>query len=132
VYWIAYLARLVRSSMLEVLQQDYVRTSRAYGVTERTINFHVALRNALVPIVALLGLMLGYTLAGTVYVEQIFGRVGLGSLALSAIGNRDWPVVRAVVLIYAVAFVLGSLLADIGYRILDPRLRVEQDAGVFV
>jgi peptide/nickel transport system permease protein len=132
VYWIAYLARLVRSSMLEVLQQDYVRTSRAYGVTERTINFRVALRNALVPIVALLGLMLGYTLAGTVYVEQIFGRVGLGSLALSAIGNRDWPVVRAVVLIYAVAFVLGSLLADIGYRILDPRLRVEQDAGVFV
>jgi peptide/nickel transport system permease protein len=132
VYWIAYLARLVRSSMLEVLEQDYVRTSRAYGVPEATINFRVALRNALVPIVALLGLMLGYTLAGTVYVEQIFGRVGLGSLALSSIGNRDWPVVRGVVLIYAVAFVLGSLLADVAYRVLDPRLRVEQDAGVFV
>jgi peptide/nickel transport system permease protein len=132
VYWVAYLARLVRSSMLEVLQQDYVRASRAYGLTERTINFRVALRNALVPIVALLGLMLGYTLAGTVYVEQIFGRVGLGSLALSSIGNRDWPVVRGVVLIYAVAFVLGSLLADVAYRVLDPRLRLDQGARVFV
>jgi peptide/nickel transport system permease protein len=132
VYWVAYLARLVRSSMLEVLEQDYVRTSRAYGVAEQTIYFRVALRNALVPIIALLGLMLGYTLAGTVYVEQIFGRVGLGSLALSSIGNRDWPVVRAVVLIYAVAFVVGSLLADIAYRVLDPRLRLEQDVGVFV
>jgi peptide/nickel transport system permease protein len=131
-YWIAYLARLVRSSMLEVLQQDYVRASRAYGLNERTINFRVALRNALVPIVALLGLMLGYTLAGTVYVEQIFGRVGLGSLALSSIANRDWPVVRAVVLIYAVAFVLGSLLADVAYRLLDPRLRLEDGAKVFV
>jgi peptide/nickel transport system permease protein len=132
VYWVAYLARLVRSSMLEVLEQDYVRTARAYGVNEQMIHFRVALRNALVPIVALLGLMLGYTLAGTVYVEQIFGRVGLGSVALSGIGNRDWPVVRAVVLIYAVAFVLGSLLADVAYRILDPRLRVDQDAEVFV
>jgi peptide/nickel transport system permease protein len=131
VYWIAYLARLVRSSMLEVLEQDYVRTSRAYGVRENVIHYQVALKNALVPVIALLGLMLGYTLAGTVYVEQIFGRVGLGSLAVSAIGNRDWPVVRAVVLIYATAFVIGSLLADVAYRLLDPRLRVERDVEVF-
>jgi peptide/nickel transport system permease protein len=130
-YWVAYLARLVRSSMLEVLEQDYVRTARAYGVKDRVIHFRVALRNALIPIVALMGLMLGYTLAGTVYVEQIFGRVGLGSLAISGIANRDWPVVRAVVLIYAVAFVVGSLLSDIGYRMLDPRLRVEAKSAVF-
>ena len=131
-FWAAYLARLVRSSMLEVLEQDYVRTARAYGLTDRVVHFKVALKNALVPIVALLGLMLGYTLAGTVYVEVIFGRVGLGSLAISAVGNRDWPDVRAVVLIYAVAFVIGNLLADVAYRLLDPRLRMETRAEVFV
>lgn len=131
-FWWAYLARLVRSSMLEVLGEGFVRTARAYGLKERVIRYRVALKNALVPITALTGLMVGYILSGTVYVELIFERTGLGSLAISAIGNRDWPVVRAVVLIYGVAFILGNLVADVAYRFLDPRLRLEEQADVFI
>jgi peptide/nickel transport system permease protein len=132
VFWWAYLARLVRASMLEVLGQPFVRTSRAYGLREGAIRYRVALKNALVPVTALFGLMLGYVLAGTVYVEIIFNRVGLGNLAVSAIGNRDWPVVRAAVLIYAIGFILGNLLADMAYRWLDPRLRLEERGEVFI
>lgn len=131
-FWCAYLARLVRSSMLEVLGESFVRTSRAYGVRERVIRYRVVLKNALVPVTALTGLMVGYILSGTVYVEVIFERTGLGSLAVSSIGNRDWPVVRAVVLIYAVAFIVGNLVADVAYRFLDPRLRLEERREVFV
>jgi peptide/nickel transport system permease protein len=131
-FWWAYLARLVRSSMLEALGQPFVRTSRAYGLHERAIRYRVVLKNALVPVTALTGLMIGYILAGTVYVEYIFERSGLGSLAVSAITNRDWPVVRAAVLIYAAAFIVGNLLADIAYRFLDPRLRLEERADVFI
>jgi peptide/nickel transport system permease protein len=131
-FWWAYLARLVRASMLEVLGEPFVRTSRAYGLKEQVIRYRVALKNALVPVTALFGLMLGYILAGTVYVEVIFGRTGLGNVAVSAIGNRDWPVVRAAVLIYAVAFILGNLFADMAYRWLDPRLRLEERGEVFL
>jgi peptide/nickel transport system permease protein len=131
-FWWAYLARLVRSSMLEVLGEPFVRTSRAYGLRERAIRYRVALKNALVPVTALTGLMVGYILSGTVFVEVIFERTGLGSLAVSAIGNRDWPVVRAVVLIYAAAFIVGNLGADVAYRFLDPRLRLEEEAEVFI
>jgi peptide/nickel transport system permease protein len=131
-FWWAYLARLVRSSMLEVLSEAFVRTSRAYGLKERVIFYRVALKNALVPVTALTGLMVGYILAGTVYVEVIFERTGLGNLAVAAIGNRDWPVVRAAVLIYAAAFIVGNLLADVAYRYLDPRLRLEERAEVFI
>jgi peptide/nickel transport system permease protein len=131
-FWWAYLARLVRASMLEVLGQPYVRTARAYGLPQRMVRYRVALKNALIPVTALTGLMLGYILTGTVFVEVIFERNGLGNLAVSSVGNRDWPVVRGAVLIYAAAFVFGSLLADIGYRYLDPRLRLEERAEVFV
>jgi peptide/nickel transport system permease protein len=130
-FWWAYLARLVRSSMLEVLGQPYVRTAHAYGLSSRTVLYRVALKNALVPITALGGLLLGYVLAGTVYVEVIFNRPGIGSLAVSAVAVRDWPVARAIVLIYAAAFILGSLAADIVYRFLDPRMRIEQSSEVF-
>jgi peptide/nickel transport system permease protein len=132
VFWWAYLARVVRASMLDVLGQPYVRTARAYGLSDRAVVYRVALKNALVPVSALVGLMLGYVLSGTVYVEIIFNRSGLGSLALGAVGNRDWPVVRAVVLIYAIAFIFGNLLADVGHRLLDPRVRVEDEREVFV
>lgn len=131
-YWIAYLARLVRSSTLEVLGREYVRTSRSYGVSEHVIRYRVALKNALVPVIALFGLMLGYVLAGTVYVETIFERNGLGSLAVSAVGSRDWPVVRGAVLIYCTAFIVGNLVADVLYRWLDPRMRLEADAEGFL
>jgi peptide/nickel transport system permease protein len=131
VFWWAYLARLVRGSMLEVLGQPYVRTARAYGLTERTTLYRVALKNALVPITALSGLLIGYVLTGTVYAEVIFNRPGIGSLAISAVGNHDWPVVRAIVLIYAAAFILGSLLADLLYQFVDPRMRLDGRASVF-
>lgn len=131
-FWWAYLARLVRASMLEVIGQPFVRTSRAYGLKERVIRYGVILKNALVPVTALFGLMLGYVLAGTVYAEIIFERSGLGNLAVSAIGNRDWPVVRACVLIYAVGFILGNLLADVAYRWLDPRIRLEARDELFI
>jgi peptide/nickel transport system permease protein len=129
---VAVVSRMTRASMLEVLGQPFVRTSRAYGLQERVIRYRVALRNALVPVTALFGLMLGYVLAGTVYAEIIFNRIGLGSVAVSAIGNRDWPVVRAAVLIYAIGFILGNLLADMAYRWLDPRLRLEERREVFI
>ena len=131
-FWWAYLARLVRSSMLEVLGEAFVRTSRAYGLKERVIRYRVALKNALVPVMALTGLMVGYILSGTVYVEVIFERTGLGNLAIASIGNRNWPVVRAIVLIYASAFIIGNLLADVAYRFLDPRLRLEEGTDVFI
>ncbi|RLV49069.1 ABC transporter permease [Nocardioides mangrovicus] len=132
VFWWAYLARLVRASMLEVLSQPYVRTARAYGLPPRVVTLRVALKNALMPVTALTGLLLGYVLAGTVYVEVIFNRPGIGSLAISAVATRDWPVVRAIILVYAAAFVIGGLLADLAYRVLDPRLRLEDGSGVFV
>ncbi|MHB1929751.1 MAG: ABC transporter permease [Acidimicrobiales bacterium] len=131
-FWWAYLARLVRSSMLEVLGEAFVRTSRAYGLKERVIRYRVALKNALVPVMALTGLMVGYILSGTVYVEVIFERTGLGNLAVASIGNRNWPVVRAIVLIYGAAFIIGNLLADVAYRFLDPRLRLEERADIFI
>jgi peptide/nickel transport system permease protein len=123
--WWGYLARLVRASMLEVLGSAYIRTARAFGFRERIIFYKYALKNALVPVLALFGLMLGYALAGTVFVELIFSRPGLGSLALAAITERNWPIIRATVLLYAIFFVMANLLADLSYRFVDPRIRVE-------
>jgi peptide/nickel transport system permease protein len=128
--WWGYLPRLVRASMLEVLGSPYIRTHRAFGVWERLIFYKYATKNALVPVVAIFGLMLGYGLAGTLYAEAIFTRVGLGSLALGAVLQRNWPVIRATVLLYALFYVAGNLLSDISYRFLDPRIRVEEgEAG---
>jgi peptide/nickel transport system permease protein len=108
--WWGYLARLVRASMLEVLGAGYIRTARAFVLRDRVIFYKYALKNALVPVLGLFGLMLGYTLAGTVYTEIIFNRSGMGSLTLQAINERDWPVVRGTTLIYAVVFIMGSLI----------------------
>jgi peptide/nickel transport system permease protein len=131
-FWWGYLPRLVRATMLEVMTAPYIRSARAFGVGERAVFYKLALRNAIVPVVALLGLMVGYTLTGTVYAEVIFGRQGLGSLALSALSQRDWPVIRAVVLAYAVFFTIGNLLADIAHRCLDPRVTVSEAMEVTV
>jgi peptide/nickel transport system permease protein len=127
VFWWGYLPRLLRATMLEVMGTQYIRNSRAFGLRERVIFYRYALRNALLPLVALFGLMMGYTLTGTVYAENIFARPGLGSLALTAIGERDWPVIRGVVLMYALFFILGNLLSDLSYRVLDPRIKLEDD-----
>ena len=124
--WWGYLARLVRASMLEVMGSSYIRTARALGLRERVVFYRYALKNALVPVVALFGLMLGYTLAGTVYAEAVFTRNGLGSLAVNAVDTRNWPVIRAVTLVFAVFFIFANLLSDLSYRLLDPRIRGEE------
>ena len=128
--WWGYIPRLVRASMLEVLGSPYIRTARSLGYRERTIFYKYAFKNALVPVAALFGLMLGYSLAGTIYAESIFGRSGLGSLALGAIADRNWPIIRGTVLVYALFYIAGNLVSDLSYRFLDPRIRVEQGVEV--
>lgn len=119
----ASLARLVRSSMLEVLQQEYITTARAKGLTGRAVIVGHALKNALIPTVTLLGLQLGALLGGAVVTETIFSRPGLGRLAVDAIGNRDFPLVQGTVLFAAVVYVLINLLVDVLYAAIDPRIR---------
>ena len=116
--------------MLEVLGASYIRTAWAFGLRDRVVFYKYALKNALVPVLGLFGMMLGYSLAGTLYAEVIFNRSGLGSLALQAITDRDWPIVRGTVLLYALFFILGNLISDLSYRFLDPRIRVEEGVEV--
>jgi|CXWL01.1.fsa_nt_gi peptide/nickel transport system permease protein/oligopeptide transport system permease protein len=122
---IAYFARLTRTSMLEVLHQDYVRTARAKGVTERIVIYRHAFRNALIPLVTLIGSSIRFLVAGTFFIEQIFNIPGIGSLTLQAISYRDYPVIQATTVLGAVAVVVGNLLADFLYSVVDPRLKIE-------
>jgi len=119
------LARLVRSSMLEVLGQDYVRTARAKGVGESRVLAVHALKNAAIPIVTLLGLQFAQLLGGAVVTETIFAWPGIGRLVVEAIFNRDFPVVQGVVLVVSLIFVAVNLLVDLSYAVLDPRIRTE-------
>jgi peptide/nickel transport system permease protein len=119
------LARLVRSSMLEVLGQDYVRTARAKGVGEVRVLAGHALKNAAIPIVTLLGLQFAQLLGGAVVTETIFAWPGIGRLVVEAIFNRDFPVVQGVVLVVSLIFVAVNLLVDLAYAALDPRIRAE-------
>jgi ABC-type dipeptide/oligopeptide/nickel transport system permease component len=121
----ATIARLSRSTMLEVLGLDYVRTARAKGVAEPRVVRRHALRNALLPIVTVVGLQLGLLLSGAVLTETIFALPGLGRLAITSVLARDYPVVQGVVLIAAVIFVLANLAVDVLYAYLDPRIRYE-------
>ena len=120
--WVGYLARLVRASMLEELASPYVRTARAFGLRDRLILYRYALRNALIPVVAVLGIGLGTLFGGAVIVEFIFNRPGLGQLMLEAIDQRDYIVVRGAALVIALLFIIANLLADLAYRFLDPRI----------
>jgi ABC-type dipeptide/oligopeptide/nickel transport system permease component len=121
----AYLARLVRSSMLEVMRQDYVVTARAKGLRERVVVVSHALKNALIPVVTYFGLQLAGLLAGAVVTETVFSRPGLGRVAVSAISNRDFPLIQGVVLVTAVIYVLINLAVDLSYGLIDPRIRYE-------
>jgi peptide/nickel transport system permease protein len=116
--------RMVRSGMLEVLGSDYVRTARAKGLSERTVIWRHAFRNALIPVVTVLGLDLSTLIGGTVIVETIFGWPGLGRQIVDAIFVRDYPVVQAAVFLIAIAVVLINTAVDLLYRVLDPRVRV--------
>lgn len=119
------LTRLTRSSMLEVLREDYVRTARAKGLKERTVIYVHALRNALIPVLTILGLQLGQLLAGAIIIENVYYLPGLGRLVFQAIGQRDLPVVREIVLFMAAAVVLVNFIVDMTYASLDPRIRLE-------
>jgi len=119
----AVIMRFVRSSLLEVLGQDYVRTARAKGLRERTVVDRHALRNALIPVITVIGFQVGYLLGGTVVIEEVFALPGMGRLALNAIGQRDYPVVQGIVLLIAALFVLTNLVVDVLYALVDPRVR---------
>jgi peptide/nickel transport system permease protein len=124
--WVGYFARLVRASMLEVLNANYIRTAQAFGLRQRQIFYRYALKNAIIPTVAVLGVGLGTLMGGAIFVEVIFARPGLGTLIYDSIQSRNYPIVRGGVLVVAILFVLANLLADFSYRFLDPRIRVEQ------
>jgi ABC-type dipeptide/oligopeptide/nickel transport system permease component len=120
------LARLVRSSMLEVLAQDYVRTARAKGLAEPRVLAMHALKNAAIPIVTVLGLQFAQLLGGAVVTETIFAWPGIGRLVVEAIFNRDFPIVQGVVLVVSLVFVVVNVLVDVAYVVIDPRIRVER------
>jgi peptide/nickel transport system permease protein len=119
---IAYFARFMRSSMLEVINQDYVTVGRAKGLDGRTVLYRHALRNALIPMVTIVGLQLPRILSGAVIIEQIFAWPGLGDLAFKAIGQRDYPVILAVTLLSGAAVMIVNLLTDLVYVLVDPRV----------
>ena len=118
----AILMRMTRSSMLEVLGQEYVLTARAKGLIERLVLYRHALRNALIPVVTVAGVQVGYLLGGAVIIEQIFALPGLGTLVLNGISQRDYPVVQAGMLFIAASFVLVNMAVDVLYAYLDPKI----------
>jgi peptide/nickel transport system permease protein len=121
---VAVLSRMVRSSMLEVLGEDYMRTAKAKGLPPQRIILHHGLRNALLPVITLLGLQLGALLAGAVITETVFSWPGVGLLTIESIQSRDYPVVQACVLLISVTYVLVNLLTDLAYAWVDPRIRL--------
>lgn len=121
----ATLARLVRSSMLEVLSQDYVRTAKAKGLQPSIVVLRHALKNALIPTVTVLGIQFGQLLSGAVITETIFSRLGIGRYYVESLLNKDFPVVQALTLLIAGAYVLINLLVDVSYSFLDPRIRYD-------
>ena len=121
----ARIARLTRASMLQVIREDYVRTARAKGLTERVVTIRHALRNALIPVITILGPLFAYLVTGTIIIEMIFGIPGMGRFFVTSITNRDYPVIMGTILLYAVVLVLANLLVDLTYAFLDPRIRYE-------
>ncbi len=121
----AILTRMVRSSMIEELSSDYVRTARAKGLSTRAVLFRHAFRNALIPIITILGLQFGTLLAGTIVTETIFSWPGIGRLTVQAISSRDYPLLQGCILVIAVSYVLVNLVTDFVYALVDPRIRLQ-------
>jgi peptide/nickel transport system permease protein len=121
----AFVMRMLRSSLLEVLGQDYVRTAYAKGLRDRTVLYTHALKNAFIPVLTVIGIQLGYLLGGAVVVEQVFSLPGLGRFLLDAIYTRDYPIVQGGVLFIALVFSLVNLVVDVLYASLDPRIRYQ-------
>jgi len=124
----AILARLTRASMLQVIHQDYIRTARSKGLGERTVINKHALRNALIPVVTVLGPLFAALVTGSMVVEQIFAIPGLGRYFVDSVAARDYPVIMGTTLLYAVVLVLSNLVVDISYTLIDPRIRLEDAA----
>lgn len=120
----AYNARIIRSSILEVVRLDYVRSARAKGLPERKLFWRHVFRNALIPVVTVLGLQIGYLLSGAFVIENVFAWPGIGRFSVQALGWRDYPVVQGVVLVTAVIFLTINLLVDLLYVAIDPRIRL--------
>jgi peptide/nickel transport system permease protein len=115
--------RVTRSSVLEIMSEDYVRTARAKGLGERTVLWRHVLRNALVPVITVVGLELGTLLSGSIIVETVFAWPGSGSLLIAAIQSRDYPLITGTVLTYTIAFVVINFTIDMLYALIDPRIR---------
>ena len=122
----AILSRMIRSALLEVLKEDFIRTARSKGLPEWVVTFRHGLRNALLPVITLLGLQLGALLSGAVITETVFSWPGIGSLIVEAIHRRDYPVVQAAVLVISFSYVMVNLLTDLVYTWVDPRVRVHK------
>jgi peptide/nickel transport system permease protein len=121
----AMIARMVRSSMLEVVRADYVRTARAKGVKERQVIWIHTLKNAMIPVITVIGLNFGALLGGTIITEKVFAINGVGRLMIDAIASRDFPMVQGSVLLVATLFVLVNLVVDIVYTYVDPRIKFQ-------
>lgn len=117
------IARITRSSMLDVLDKEYIQAARARGIGERSVIYRHAFMNASIPVVTIVGLFLGEAIAGTIIIEQVFARPGIGRLLLDAIYGRDYPVVQAAVVVIAVTYTMVNLVTDISYAYLDPRIK---------
>jgi len=117
------LMRVTRSAVLEVLHEDYIRTARAKGLGEQWVLWRHGLRNALIPIITVVGLELGTLLSGSIIVETVFAWPGIGSLLITGVNARDYPLVTGLVLVYTIAFVTINLVIDAVYAIVDPRIR---------
>jgi ABC-type dipeptide/oligopeptide/nickel transport system permease component len=120
----AYIARLARTSMLEVLRQDYVRTARAKGMSERVVIYRHAFRNAMIPLLTIIGLSIGLLVTGAFFIETIFNIPGIGQAAINSVSTRDYPVIQGTTVLLAIAVVIGNLLSDIFYTLADPRIKV--------
>jgi peptide/nickel transport system permease protein len=118
-------SRYMRSSMIETLNQDYIRTARAKGLSEMVVNFRHALRNALIPIVTLLGLSLPAIFGGAVITEQIFAWPGMGQLFINSVYSRDYSILMGCLMLTAATVVFGNILADLAYSFLDPRIKYD-------
>ena len=121
----AILTRMVRSSVIEELGEDYVRAARAKGLSETQVIYKHVLKNGLIPVVTVLGLQFGVLLAGAIITETIFSWPGLGRLTVDSINSRDYPLVQGCILMIALTYIVANVLTDFAYRLLDPRIKVE-------
>ncbi len=124
---VASVSRMARSSTLEVLRMDYVRTARAKGLAESKVLTRHVLKNAMIPVITVVGMQMGYVMAGSVIVEAIFSIPGLGSYMLTGINNRDFPVINATVLVLAISVCVMNLVVDIAYAFIDPRIKAQYE-----